>query len=156
MSKPCLVLLVTLSTICCLPNKVLATDNPSIIPILSLLLSSTSHCAEANGLHWCRHPYDLGGANCNDVCAGNGMVPVANNTVWLEAQDSIVECEAIRDAVGLTGTIEVGSYKYACAEYLITSDKFYCSTYSECPNEHRTGTDDAAYWFSICPCEKSS
>ncbi len=153
MLKPCLVLFVILSTMCCSPNKALAADKSSIIPILSFLLSSTSHCAEANGLTWCRHPYDLGGANCNAVCAANEMVPVSNDTVWLQAQDTVAECEAIRDAVGLTGTVDVGSWMYACAEYSITSNTFICSSYSGCPSEHRTGADNASNFFSICPCE---
>ncbi len=156
MLTSCLVLLVILSTMCCSPDKALAAEEFKLIPVLSLLLSSGSspYCAEANGLNWCRHPEAIGGANCNDVCAANGMTPVVDNTAWLQAQDSVAKCEAIRDAVGVTGTINLGSYNYACAEYSITTNKFTCSTFSGCPNEHRTGADDGTHWFSICPCEK--
>ena len=57
-------------------------------------------CEEANGLNWCYNPNACGQA-CNDVCAVDGLQPVANN-IWFEAQNTPDECLAIANEFGLS------------------------------------------------------
>jgi len=125
-------------------------------------------CEEANGLNWCYNPNECGQA-CNDVCAAGGMQPIADNNVWLEAQNTENECIAISQAFGLGNTVLVGSSSFGCV--VDNSSKPHgaglnpplnCSTVPTCPSGLRTQIDDQGIPCesedsnsrrAICPCE---
>ena len=124
-------------------------------------------CVVANGLIWCFNDSACGEA-CNAVCASQGLTPVADSTVWFNAQNDLAECQAISQAFGLGTNVMRGPWFFACLE-----DQFgphsagggllsplFCSTDSECPDRHRTIMDDlgvacdvANSRRSICPCQ---
>jgi hypothetical protein len=124
-------------------------------------------CVEANGLNWCYNPNQCGQA-CNDVCAVDGMVPIADNTIWLEAQNTLEKCNAISQAFGLGNSGNLGSFVTQCLEDQGSAPhgpglntQLFCSFANTCPEAHRT--DMAALGVpcdsldfprrSICPCE---
>jgi hypothetical protein len=123
-------------------------------------------CVRANGLNWCYNP-NACGEPCNAVCAVDGMSPIASNTTWFNAQNTMSECQTISNAFGITATPRMASYTYACLEdYYGThtapgglNSPLLCSTYSGCPSRHRTGMDQNGVPCgprsrrSICPCE---
>lgn len=128
--------------------------------------SNTPTCQFVNGFTWCYNPVACG-EPCNDVCAAFGLTPVADQTAWLEAQDDLVECEALAAAFGLVGT-SMNSYTYACLEdsggdHSMTAliGPLLCSTFAGCPSNHLTDMDQLGIDCngpgnsrrSICPCE---
>lgn len=123
-------------------------------------------CVVANGLTWCFDDSACGEA-CNAVCASKGLTPVADSTVWFNAQNDLAECQAISQAFGLGTTVDIGFRFFAC---LVDSfgphsagggilSPLFCSTDSECPDRHRTITEDLGVACggssrrAICPCE---
>ncbi|MGH2830665.1 MAG: MopE-related protein, partial [Candidatus Binatia bacterium] len=126
-----------------------------------------SECIVVNDLTWCYNSVACGEA-CNAVCASQGMLPVANNAVWLAAQDTVAECQAIGSAFGLDA-VSVSNYLYACLEDESGPhsgggglySRLYCSTTSSCPSNHRTNMDQLGVACgpgsrrSICPCEEN-
>ena len=123
-------------------------------------------CVQANGLTWCYNP-DACGQACNDVCAVFGTVPVADNTVWFEAQNTAGECQNISEAFGLGSSVSMASYTYACSEDTGgnhtapggLNSPLLCSTSTGCPSNHRTNMDQLGVACgpgsrrSVCPCE---
>lgn len=123
-------------------------------------------CVSANGLNWCYHPTECGHA-CDETCNANGLSSVADNTTWLEAQDSIAECQAISEAFGLGSTVNFNAWAFGCSEDSIGPHgvlggllgPIFCSSALDCPAQHRTGMDyggipcGPASRRSICPCE---
>jgi len=102
------------------------------------------------------------------VCAVFGKVPVANKTTWLQAQDTAPECQAIANAFGMVGGIQLASFTYACLEDTpgnhvnnALNGQLYCSNYDGCPMEHLTNMDQLGITCadqgsarrSICPCQ---
>ena len=140
----------------------------SLLIIAPKLWAQGLICEEANGLLWCYNDQACG-QPCNEVCATAGAQPIANNTVWFEAQDTEGECIAISQAFGLGNTVNFGDFRFGCIE-----DEFgthtvggglippiLCATSFNCPEEHRTGMDTNGVPCgpdsrrSICPCEQS-
>jgi hypothetical protein len=118
-----------------------------------------------NGIRWCYNPAACGQA-CNAVCSSLGLPFTIDNTTWLNAQNTVTKCQAISDAFGALGTVSLGSYTYGCMEdtWGVHGSGLigflYCSTYSGCPNDHRTNMDNlgtactsAQGRRSICPCQ---
>ena len=122
-------------------------------------------CVEANGLNWCYNDQACGEA-CNDVCAALGLVPVQDNQVWFEAQDSESECQVISEAFGLGSIVQFSTWSYGCLEDSSGNHTvggglvgpLYCSSSQFCPESHRTGMDQIGIPCgtnsrrSICPC----
>jgi len=122
-------------------------------------------CVEANGLLWCYNDQACGQA-CNDVCAALGLQPIADDSVWFEAQNSVEKCQAISQALGLGNVVNVSSWTHACLEDELDNPTvggglnapLYCSIYDGCPADHRTDMDDLGIPCgpgsrrSICPC----
>ncbi len=122
-------------------------------------------CQFVNGFNWCFNPLACG-ESCNEVCASFGLLPAADLTAWLEAQNEQAECDAIAAAFGIMST-SMGSYTYACLEdgggdhsMAVLNEPLYCSTYVDCPTEHLTSSDEYGMdcnavnsFRSICPCE---
>jgi len=122
-------------------------------------------CVQANGLTWCYDPNQCG-QPCNSVCAAMGLTPLADDTVWFEAQNTAAECQAISDAFGVTTPVVIANYRYACLEDESGTHSvgggllapLYCSTVSTCPSKLRNTLDQhnpcgASSTRSICPCE---
>lgn len=120
-------------------------------------------CRFVNGLNWCRNP-GVCGQTCNEVCAVEGLSPIADDAAWLAAQDAIDECTALVAAFGFAADVSVGSYTYACAEIPTAADgtpttPMYCSSDANCPASHRTSADSVGVpcggvspFQSLCPC----
>ena len=123
-------------------------------------------CRVVGGVRWCYNPRACGQA-CNDVCAALGLPFTIDNATWFAAQDTAAECQAINDAFGLGGTVNMGGYTYACLEdsggtYTLPAvprGPLFCSTYAGCPGEHRTNMDGlggacaTGSRLSLCPCQ---
>jgi len=122
-------------------------------------------CRDVGGIRWCHHPANCGVA-CDGVCAAHGLRSMVNAAGWLAAQDTAAECRDIGTAFGLVVAPNMGSYTYACVEDsgnhvgpAPVGGTWYCSTYNNCPTEHRTRMDGLGNacgpntWVSICPCE---
>jgi cysteine-rich repeat protein len=124
-------------------------------------------CKQVNGLLWCYNPAACG-QPCNAVCSVYGKVPVANQTTWLQAQDTSPECQAIADAFAIPGVVQINSFTYACAEDQGSNHMnqtfvgpLLCSNFNGCPQQHLTLMDQngidcnspQASRRSICPCE---
>jgi hypothetical protein len=142
----------------------------SLIVIPAFPDPATAQCQTVNGLNWCYHPTECGKA-CVDTCAEFGLAPVANDSIWLAAQDTVAECQAISEAFGLGTTVSVGSYFYACLEDQNDAAHpstglvapLYCSDNVVCTANHRAFMDQQAVACggpgpsgsrkSICPCE---
>jgi hypothetical protein len=110
-------------------------------------------CVFANGLQWCYNASECGQA-CNDVCAARGMTPVADQTAWFEAQNTLAECQAIADKLGIGGTTpQLDTFAYACLEdeggnhsigtgtSNVLRAPLFCSTDPSCPDSHLTQMD---------------
>ena len=145
-------------------------------PALSVLVGFTaggdlicrsldSTCVVANGLTWCYNDGACGEA-CNDVCASKGLTPIADNTVWHEAQNTEAECQAISQAFGLGTSVRFTAFSLSCLEDTIGSHSvggglvapLLCSNRVTCPFRHRTdmsrsGACGDFSMRSICPCE---
>jgi len=126
-------------------------------------------CQSVNGLNWCYNPDQCGQA-CNDVCAVDGLVPLANDAVWFAAQDDAAKCQAIATAFGLS-TSGINNDAYACLEDNFGThsapggllEPLGCSSSGGCPADHRTTMDrpgipceQNSSQRSICPCELAS
>ena len=129
-------------------------------------LNTPPSCVDVAGIFWCYDP-DACGQACNAVCSALGLSLDISDTDWVAAQDTIVECQAIADAFGMTGGVSVNSYTYACAEEEGSDDiagmglsgLLYCSSDGGCPSQHRTNMDNLGIdcptggsFRSICPC----
>ncbi len=148
-----------------------------IIMVSMIITSATSwsqpgilFCAEVNGLNWCYNPLRCG-QPCNDVCATDGMQPVADDQTWFEAQNTLEECVAISQAFGLGNTVDFGDFDFACLEdtSLVSEPSggtlnapLVCSSDPNCPNLHRNfmdqqglECDEIGSHRSICPCEEA-
>jgi len=129
----------------------------------------SSSCVVANGLTWCFNAATCGEA-CNDVCASQGLTPVANDMVWLEAQSTRDKCIAISQAFGLGTEIVTdfdseNTFTFGCVQDGLTGidslqAPLFCSRSLTCPLAHRTGMDSQGVACgeefarrSICPCE---
>jgi len=138
----------------------------SLLIIAPKLHAQELVCVEANGLTWCFNDQACGQA-CNDVCGTIGSQPIADNTVWLEAQDTEEECQTISQAFGLGGNVEFSSnFSTAClqdqdGDHMVggfINQPVVCSGLSSCPNDHRTDMDQlgipcgSGSRRSICPC----
>jgi hypothetical protein len=138
----------------------------SLLIIAPKLWAQGLICEEANGLLWCYNDQACG-QPCNEVCAVDGLQPIANNTVWLEAQDTEGECIAISQAFGLGGTVDFGDFELACVEdgrgtHTVgggINTPITCSFFADCPERHRARMDQQGVPCgpnsrrSICPCE---
>ena len=121
-------------------------------------------CQFVNGYSWCYNPA-VCGQTCNQVCAVEGLVPVADSAGWLAAQDEPAECLALAQAFGLGDSTSLGAYTYACIESAAGVDgsliaPLYCSTDGGCPDQHRNNADalgipcaQGGAFQSMCPCE---
>jgi len=137
----------------------------SLLIIAPNLWAQELICEEVNGLLWCYNDQACG-QPCNEVCAAGDLLPINDNTVWFEAQDTEEECQAISDAFGVFDTVQISNFAFACIE-----DEFgnhtvggglipplFCSTASACPEFHRTDMDEVGVPCgpdsirSICPC----
>ncbi len=87
----------------------------SLLIIAPKLWARELVCEEANGLMWCYNDQACGQA-CNEVCAAGGLQPIADNTVWFEAQNTEEKCRAISDAFGVFDTVDVGDFAFTCIE----------------------------------------
>ncbi len=106
-----------------------------------------SYCQMVNGIRWCRDPLQM--RSCNTFCSSLGFGnPTISNTEWLMAQDTEEECGQIAAAFGVTN-FSVYTYGFGCAE--IQYGRLMCSTYAECPQRHRTGSDSTVN--AVCPCQ---
>ena len=122
-------------------------------------------CEEANGLNWCYNPQACGQA-CNDVCAAGGMQPIADNNVWLEAQNTEEECQAISQALGLGDNVIINDNSLACVIDSLgihsvgggLNVPLQCTTEPACPGLHRTDMPNLGVPCgggsrrSVCPC----
>jgi hypothetical protein len=122
-------------------------------------------CQPVNGLTWCYDP-NACGQSCNEVCATFGMVPIASDVVWFEAQDTVPECQAIASAFGISG-VNLDNWVYGCMEDILSPHDLpggligplYCSTLPSCPAAHRASADrygvpcNVTSSRSVCPCE---
>lgn len=136
-------------------------------PLPDFCTSTPSTCAEANGLLWC-YNYDTCGLACDDVCSALGMNVIVDDKTWFEAQNTYDECANISEAFGLGRSVELGSFLYACIEDSggphdvpgLINSPLSCSTFSSCPELHRTNMDKLGLSCennesikSVCPCE---
>ena len=147
----------------------------SIFALLLIFLSLTvvtpklwaqPTCVEANGLSWCFNNRECGQA-CNDVCASIGGELIDDDNVWFQAQDSVEECQAISQALGLGNVVDFDSFTHACLEDTFGNHTvggglnapLLCSSFDGCPADHRTQADGLGVPCgpesrrSICPCE---
>ena len=122
-------------------------------------------CVEANGLNWCYDDQACGEA-CEDVCAALGLELIEDNQVWFEAQNSVAECQAISEALGLGSSVLFGTWTYACLEDDTGNHTvgggligpLLCSSEPTCPQDHRTSMDQIGTPCgpgsrrSVCPC----
>jgi hypothetical protein len=122
-------------------------------------------CEEVNGLLWCYNDQACG-QPCNEVCETIGSQPIADNTVWLEAQDTEEECRAISQAFGLGEDVDVDFFNAACIEDAGGNHTvggglippLWCSAFPSCPAFHRSGMDQQnipcgpSSRRSLCPC----
>ncbi len=107
----------------------------------------SSYCQTVNGIRWCRDPLEM--RSCNTFCSSLGFGnPTISNTEWLMAQDTDAECGQLAAAFGVS-QYSVYTYGYGCAE--IQNGRLMCSTYAECPQRHRTGSDSTVN--AVCPCQ---
>jgi cysteine-rich repeat protein len=128
-------------------------------------LTTPPSCVEVDGLFWCYDP-DTCGEACNDVCSALGLSLDIGDVEWSAAQDTLAECQAIADALGMDFA-DANQYTYACAEEEGFDDvlgqglsgTLYCSTDPMCPSLHRTQMDSLGLpcnqmssFRSICPC----
>jgi len=147
--------------------------------LMSVLISAPKlwaqglNCEEVNGLMWCYDPQACG-KPCNEVCGIMGTEPIADNTVWFQAQNTVAKCQAISDAFGLFDTVNVSVFSIACLEDSQALNQnnvngnlnppLNCSTLSGCPESHRTqvdlnidcdggGNSQQPTIRSICPCQ---
>jgi hypothetical protein len=120
---------------------------PSSISVINN--DNDGNCRTANGVRWCRTT-GSGCGDCNTICAANGTTPAPDATVFA-AQDTFGECSNIAGVFGLAATPSMGSWLWACAEW-DGGGTLYCSTYSDCPREHRTGSDFCPPFQGICGC----
>lgn len=116
----------------------------------SICSSLPASCRLVNGLKWCTNPNNTKALNCNLTCGSVGLTPIPDNTLWYNAQDTVAECQELRDAFGLGQPISIASYTYACAE--VTGGNFLCSNFTGCPQEHRVNSDSGDHQ-GYCPCQ---
>jgi hypothetical protein len=125
-------------------------------------------CRLVGDLMWCYHPSECGQA-CDATCAAVGMSALEDSGTWLAAQDTVEECEDLSLAFGNPEPPFFADYTYACSEDdtgphtaeggLNMSTGFFCSSWSDCPDNHRTTMDvgdrecGVESRRSICPCE---
>jgi hypothetical protein len=107
-------------------------------------------CRIVGALKWCVNVNFTGGLNCNTTCASVGMTPIDDISVWFEAQNTVAECQTVRDAFGIATPIVIASFTYGCAE--AKPQEFICSNDPACPQNHRTGSDGSDH-IGICPCK---
>jgi len=137
----------------------------SLLIIAPKLWAQGLVCEEVNGLMWCINELSCGQA-CNEVCATGGLQP-ADNTVWLEAQDTVGECQAISDAFGLFDAVNFDTlFTSACITDNdgphaggILIPPLMCTSNPDCPENHRTDMDELGLTCdnsssrrSVCPC----
>lgn len=122
-------------------------------------------CEEVNGLLWCYNDQACG-QPCNEVCETIGSQPIADDTVWLEAQDTEEECRAISQAFGLGDDVIVDFFSFGCMEDAGGNHTvggglippLWCSPFPSCPASHRTAMDQQnipcgpSSRRSLCPC----
>lgn len=141
-----------------------------LVVLVVLPVPAMAQCQNVNGLDWCYHPTQCGEA-CVATCAAFNLAPVADDSVWLAAQDSVAECQAISQAFGLGATVNFGGFTYACLEdgnsfthpFTGLVGGLYCSDDPNCPMNHRNHMDQEGVACggpgpsgsrkSICPCE---
>jgi hypothetical protein len=143
-----------------------ACDNGQICANGACEDSMPASCQVIEGVTWCYHG-TLCGQACNATCQAHGMQPIASDTAWFQLQNTVTKCQAIATAFGITYG-SMASYTYGCAEDGNANHNnspqpvngMICSTYSGCPERHRTNMDqlntscDANQSrVSICPCE---
>jgi len=145
----------------------------SVLIIAPKLWAQGLICEEANGLMWCYNPQACGQA-CNEVCGIMGTEPIADNTVWFEAQNTIEKCQAISNAFGVFDNVTVAQFSTACLEDIPALNQnnvsgnlnppLNCSNLESCPQSHRTqinlnipcdgnGNPEQNTQRSICPCQ---
>jgi len=137
----------------------------SLLIIAPKLWAQALICEEVNGILWCYNDQACGQA-CNDVCGTIDSQPIADNTIWFEAQDTTAECQAISQAFGLGSTVNSSNHSFACLEdsggtHTVGGGllaPLFCSTVAGCPADHRTKMDQLGVPCgtgsrrSICPC----
>ena len=145
-------------------DEAIQIDGEDVMTIADLFPT----CRRVNGLLWC-YSNDACGEACNAVCARMGSMPIEDNTVWFEAQDTEGECDAIALAFASPG--QVGSFQSACLTdgeggfghpLVGLAGVILCSTQAGCPMAHRTLMDQLGVPCesttgvarkSICPCK---
>ena len=122
-------------------------------------------CVVVNDQQWCFDNAACGEA-CNDVCDALGLSLDISDDEWFAAQDTIEECQAISDALGMDSPVQFNGWSYACLEDDGFGDvvdggltgALYCSSFNGCPADHRTNMDGLGIPCgpgarrSICPC----
>jgi hypothetical protein len=126
-----------------------------------------SNCQTVAGVRWCFNP-NACGEPCNNVCASLGLPFTISDAAWFAAQDSAAECQSISNAFGIATPVNFASYTYACLEDsqglhtmpATLIGPLFCSSFSGCPANHRTGMDQQGIAcsvntsrLSICPCQ---
>jgi hypothetical protein len=107
----------------------------------------------AGNLTWCMHANGTQNTSCTATCQSVGKVPVSDQGVWFNAQNSVMECSAIRDAFGLNGAnVNLGDLTTACAVYVPGGNIFGCSSNLNCPGT-MTNTGPAGGAMAVCPCQ---
>lgn len=137
------------------PANVVVINNDNDVPGVT--------CVMANGVRWCWNSAACG-EPCNTICALAGSTPADDATVFA-AQDTAPECTNVQTALGLTGTVSIASYTYACIEdqggaHTATDllGPLLCSNFAGCPAAHRTNMDQLGNACgpgsrrSICGC----
>lgn len=145
----------------------------SVLIIAPKLWAQGLNCEEVSGLMWCYNPQACGQA-CNEVCGIIGYAPIADNTVWLQAQNTVEKCRAISQAFGLGDDVTVANFAVACLEDTSSLNQnnvngdlnppLNCSIFPDCPEDHRTqvdinidcdggGNPNQPTFRSICPCQ---
>jgi cysteine-rich repeat protein len=128
-------------------------------------LTTPPTCVVVNNQQWCFDNAACGEA-CNDVCDALGLSLDISDADWFAAQDTIEECQAISDALGMGSPVQFNSWSYACLEDDGLGDvvdggltgALYCSSFNGCPFDHRTNMDGLGIPCgpgarrSICPC----
>jgi hypothetical protein len=139
---------VTLAPVTFAPNPA-----PTAAPVTPAPIVPRLTCAMVNGMNWCYEKTPSPDQSCNAVCGGADKV-LADNTAWLEAQNSLVKCEVMRVALfpGNSNSVSVGGFYYGCMEMYVGTGTLFCSNNGACPNNLRTGFNYFSGYFSICPC----
>ncbi|MDF2694492.1 MAG: hypothetical protein K0S65_2875, partial [Labilithrix sp.] len=106
-----------------------------------------SACQTVNGIRWCKDTQTARSCDafCTDTGFGNATI---TNADWLAAQNTIPKCEQVAAAFGAS-VDHIANYTNSCAQ--LSGGTLLCSTSFDCPQNHRSKTDNG--WMAVCPCQ---